>query len=170
MKKVLFILLIMYILSTVVFIDEEVKIPEESIRFRIIANSNSNIDQGVKLQIKNELNNNLFTLLENSKSPEETKQIILDNQEIIKETIDKYNIQYSISYGKNYFPDKVYNGVVYEEGEYESLVISLGESQGDNWWCVMYPPLCKLESNSNNYEEVQYKLFIKEILDKIKNH
>ena len=166
MKKILYILLIIFVLSTMVFQDNEVKIPEDSIRFRIISNSNSNIDQGLKLQIKNDLNNNLFSLLENAKSKEETKQIILDNQEIIKETIDKYNIYYSISYGKNHFPDKIYNGVTYEEGEYESLVISLGEAQGENWWCVMYPPLCKLESNSNNYEEVEYKFFIKEIIDK----
>ena len=88
---------------------------------------------------------------------------LLDNQEIIKETIDKYNIQYSISYGKNYFPNKEYNGVIYEEGEYESLVISLGESQGDNWWCVLFPPLCLIDEEQ---DEVEYTTFIKELIDK----
>ena len=47
-----------------------------------------------------------------------------------------------INYGKNYFPEKNYKGITYEAGEYESLVISLGEAEGNNWWCVMYPALC----------------------------
>lgn len=139
-------------------------LPEDSIRFRIIANSNNEIDQGVKKLIKKELEGNIFQLLQNSTSPEETRKILKENQSVIKSTIEKYNIPYSINYGKNYFPEKEYNGITYESGEYESLVISLGEASGNNWWCVMYPPLCLLESNSNNYDEIEYKSYIKEII------
>lgn len=142
-------------------------LPENSIRFRIIANSNSNIDQGTKLLIKKDLDQNLFKLLENSHSPEETRKIISENEKIIKETVEKYNVTYTINYGDNYFPSKDYKGVTYEEGNYESLVISLGEGKGNNWWCVMYPPLCLLESQGEEYTEVEYKSYFQEILSKL---
>ena len=142
-------------------------LPEDSIRFRIIANSNNEIDQGVKKLIKKELEGNIFQLLQNSTSPEETRKILKENQSVIKSTIEKYNIPYSINYGKNYFPEKEYNGITYESGEYESLVISLGEASGNNWWCVMYPPLCLLESKGNQYNEVEYKSYFKEIISQL---
>lgn len=147
--------------------ENENLIPSNSIRFRIIANSNSEIDQTTKLLIKKDLEQNLFPKLENSTSPEETEQIIKDNEQVIKSTIEKYNIPYSINYGLNYFPEKTYKGITYDSGNYESLVISLGEASGNNWWCVMYPPLCLLESNSNNYDEIEYKSYIKEIISQL---
>lgn len=167
MKKIIYIILILFVLSTFVMKEEKILVPEESIRFRIIANSNDTADQAIKMNIKSELENNIFKLVANSKSKEETKKIILDNQDIIEETLDKYNVDYNISYGNNYFPTKTYKGVEYSAGDYESLVISLGEAEGNNWWCVMYPPLCLLESNENEYEEVEYKSYIQEIIEKI---
>lgn len=142
-------------------------LPEESLRFRIVANSNNQIDQGVKQLIKKDLEANIFKLIQQSTSIEETRKILKDNEDIIKETIEKYNVPYSINYGNNYFPEKKYNGITYEEGEYESLVISLGEAKGNNWWCVMYPPLCLLESNAENYDEVEYKSYFQEIISQL---
>lgn len=167
MKKIIYIMLI--IITMCLWITKENKnlIPSNSIRFRIIANSNSEIDQTTKLLIKKDLEQNLFPKLENSTSPEETEQIIKDNEQVIKSTIEKYNIPYSINYGLNYFPEKTYKGITYDSGNYESLVISLGEASGNNWWCVMYPPLCLLESNSNNYDEIEYKSYIKEIISQL---
>lgn len=168
MKKIIYIMLIIIVLSFYVNnSNSSIIIPDNSIRFRIIANSNEAKDQALKMDIKNELSNNIFKLLENSSSVEETRKIIKENEDIIKLTLDKYNVNYSINYGNNYFPEKEYNGVTYDAGEYESLVITLGEAKGNNWWCVMYPPLCLLESNSNKYEETEYKLYIKEILSKL---
>lgn len=142
-------------------------LPEESIRFRIIANSNNRLDQNTKLLIKKDLESNLFPLIEESSSPEETKKIIENNQEVIKSTIEKYNVPYSINYGKNYFPEKEFQGITYEEGEYESLVISLGEASGNNWWCVMYPPLCLLEKDSSKESDTTYKSFFWEIISQL---
>lgn len=167
MKKIIYIMLIIIVLTFYLYNSKDSLLPENSVRFRIIANSNSNIDQGTKLLIKKDLEQNLFTLLENSTSPEETKQIIKANENIIKETIEQYNIPYSINYGLNYFPEKNYKGITYEEGEYESLVISLGEGAGNNWWCVMYPPLCLLESKSEDYSDVEYKSYFYEIISKL---
>ena len=169
MKKIIYIILIIFVLSTILYSNENITIPTDSIRFRIIANSNNQKDQKLKMTIKKELETNLFKLIENSKSKEETQRIIYENQDVIKETIEKYNVEYTLNYGQNHFPEKEYKGVIYEEGDYESLVISLGEAKGNNWWCVMYPPLCLLESTEDNYDDVEYQFYIKEILDKIIN-
>ena len=167
MKKIIYIVLIIIVMSMWITKEKEFVLPENTIRFRIIANSNSEIDQTTKLLIKNDLEKSLFPKLENSKSPEETEQIIKENESVIKSTIEKYNVPYSMNYGQNYFPEKTYKGITYNEGKYESLVISLGEASGNNWWCVMYPPLCLLESNSNNYDEIEYKSYVYEIISQL---
>lgn len=167
MKKIIYIVLIMIVMCLWITEEKDFLLPENTIRFRIIANSNSEVDQTIKILIKNDLEKNLFPKLENSTSPEETEQIIKDNESVIKSTIEKYNVPYSINYGQNYFPEKTYKGITYNEGEYESLVISLGEASGNNWWCVMYPPLCLLESNSRNYDEVEYKSYVYEIISQL---
>lgn len=167
MKKIIYIVLILITFSYFLNNKESLLIPNDSIRFRIIANSNSNIDQNTKLKIKQDLQKNFFPLLENAKTKEETKNIIKENESVIKKTLNSYNIPYTINYGSNYFPQKEYKGITYEDGDYESLVISLGEAKGNNWWCVMYPPLCMLESNSDKYEDVEYKFYIEEVLSKL---
>ncbi len=167
MKKIIYIVLIIIVLSFFLYNNNNPIIPNDSIRFRIIANSNSDLDQNTKKAIKKDLEQQFFPLLENASSLEESRQIISANEDIIKNTLNSYNIPYKVNYGPNYFPSKNYKGVTYNEGEYESLVISLGEAQGNNWWCVMYPPLCLLESNEEDYDEVEYKFFIQEILEKL---
>lgn len=166
MKKIV-IVMFCFVLFLSISSKQKLLIPDESIRFRIIANSNEEADQAMKMLIKKDLEKELFSKIASSKSIDDTRKIISDNQENIDRLLKKYNINYDISYGKNYFPSKAYKGVNYNSGEYESLVISLGESKGNNWWCVLYPPLCLLESESNNMEENEYKLYIQEILDKV---
>lgn len=167
MKKIIYIVLIIIAMCLWITKEKNILIPDESIRFRIIANSNDNIDQGTKMLIKRDLEKNVFPLVEDSKSIEETRKIIKDNEQVIKNTIDKYNVPYSINYGQNYFPEKNYKGITYNEGTYESLVVTLGTGSGNNWWCVMYPPLCLLESNADNYDDVEYKSYFKEILSQL---
>jgi stage II sporulation protein R len=147
--------------------EKEFVLPEETIRFRIIANSNDKIDQSTKLLIKKDLEEKLFKDIQISNSIEETRKLITEKEPVIKETIEKYNLPYSIKYGQNYFPEKKYKGITYKEGEYESLVITLGSGTGNNWWCVMYPPLCLLETNSENYDDIEYKFYIKEIISQL---
>lgn len=166
MKKILYILSIIFLLIIFINMKNNQTIQDESIRFRIIANSNSLEDQNLKKLIKRELEINLFPLLENSQSIYETRNIIHQNKNLIDEILSKYNVDYDINYGINFFPEKEYDDYVYQEGNYESLVIKLGEAKGNNWWCVMYPPLCLIDQNSNNKEDIEYKLYIKEILQK----
>jgi len=167
MKKILFIISLICVFCLCLNMEEPITIPEESIRFRIIANSNTIEDQNIKKAIINDLSASFLPQLEQSKSITETRQIISNNEIKLKEILDQYNIPYTINYGQNYFPSKELNGVVYPAGEYESLVISLDNANGNNWWCVMYPPLCLIEQNSNKLEQKEYKLYIKEILSRL---
>ena len=70
---------------------------------------------------------------------------------------------FNINIGNNYFPDKNYKGVKYQAGYYDSVVINLGDSKGLNWWCVIYPPLCLIEEDT---EQVEYTSLVSEILSK----
>lgn len=167
MNKIIYIVLIIITMCLWITKEKNITVPEESIRFRIIANSNNDIDQGIKMLIKKDLETNIFRLIQESKSIEETRKIIKENEQVIKNTIDKYNVPYEINYGQNYFPEKNYKGITYKEGNYESLLITLGNGSGNNWWCVMYPPLCLLESNSENYEEIEYKSYFKTVISQL---
>ena len=86
----------------------------------------------------------------------------------VKKLLENQNIKadYEINYGVNYFPEKEYKGITYEEGNYESIVIKLGEGTGENFWCVLFPPLCLLEVEEKNNDDIEYTSFIKEIIDK----
>lgn len=145
--------------------EESVLIPKESIRFRIIANSNNVEDQKLKLGIKNELQREVISKL-STNSYVTTKESIEASINTIDKVLKKHNISYNISYGENYFPEKSFKGVIYPKGEYQSLVVTLGEGLGDNWWCVLFPPLCLLEANEAEYSDVEYSLYTKEIINK----
>ena len=144
---------------------QNIVIPKESIRIRIISNSNDNIDIYEKNKVRKNVEKELYSLLKNVKTIAEAKNIINNNLDKLNIVIDNTtNEKHNINFGYNFFPKKIYKGVIYEEGEYNSLVITLGSGKGDNWWCVLFPPLCLLEENENT-DDVEYKFYIKELFD-----
>ena len=163
MKKLI---IVLFMISFIFIINNknEIIIPKDAIRFRIIANSNSINDQSIKNKIKDDLINNVFSNISLNNDP---KKELENSIPIIKETLDKYEISYDLSLGNNYFPQKKYKGIVYPEGYYNSLVITIGNGLGNNYWCVLYPPLCLVEktSDSNN---IEYRSLIKELIDNYK--
>ena len=162
MKKIivlLFVLTIIYISNS----EEEIIIPTNSIRYRIIANSDSTKDQMLKMNIKEKLDEEILPILSDSNSIEDSRLLIKDNLDNIKNIVSKYTDDFDVNYGKNYFPKKTYKGINYDAGNYESLVITLGSGLGKNWWCVLYPPLCLIDENTN---DVEYTTLVKEILKK----
>ena len=168
MKKILIIILI--ILTIYLIPKEETKnilIPQEAIRFRVIANSDSKDDQNIKIKVRDSLNKELSQILKSSSSYEESRNLIQNNQEQIKNNVkntlaaNNTNQNYNVNYGLNYFPEKTFKGVDYKAGNYESLVVTLGQGNGKNWWCVLFPPLCLLEADENNTEDVEYQFFVK---------
>lgn len=168
MKKILCVIIIVFIVTGVKA--SSFVIPEDAIRIRVVANSNSEYDQEIKLKIKEMLEIKMYNLLKDIKGVESARNIINSNLNNIESEIknilenENYTLGYNISFGDNYFPEKKYNGVTYEEGYYESLVVTLGKGEGDNWWCVLFPPLCLLEAEES--EEVEYKFFIEELFNK----
>ena len=141
-------------------------IPSDAIRFRIIANSNSLEDQVLKMKIREEIEPVFAQIMDSSNSKEETKKLIDQNMSKIEEIIEQYNVEYTINYGNNYFPEKEYKGIIYPEGNYESLVITLGSGLGNNWWCVLFPPLCLLEASEEESSSANYTFYIKEVLER----
>lgn len=172
MKKVAFLL----ITVTIYFIMTGSKtaasiIPDEAIRFRVIPNSNLEEDQAIKLKVRDQLQSELYFLLKDTRGIEDAREKINQELEQINHNIENilinenYNKGYQVSFGRNYFPEKTYKGIVYEAGYYESLVVTLGKGEGDNWWCVLFPPLCLLEADESD-DEVEYKFFFQELIDK----
>lgn len=146
--------------------EDLVMIPQEAIRVRVIANSNTIDDQGTKLKIVAKIETLFKSLISKDTSYDEAKIIINKNilkiENIIEEITGSKN--YKINYGNNYFPKKIFKGTLYKEGNYESLLITLGKGNGDNWWCVLFPPLCLIDMKSNA-SNIEYKLLIKEIFN-----
>ncbi len=151
---------------------EQVAIPKESIRFRVIANSDSTEDQSLKRTLVNNLTTNInFQEMANqdiNMTRKNIKNSLPEFKRVIETTLEasKSNQAYSLNYGQNYFPKKEYNNIIYDEGYYESLVITLGDGQGKNFWCVLFPPLCLIEKEETTTDKVEYKSLIKEIIDK----
>lgn len=145
-------------------------IPDDAIRIRVVPNSNSAYDQDMKAKVKDELQNSMYNLLKDVKGVEDARKVINSNLKMIDNNIndlfkkENYNQTFEINFGLNYFPEKKYKGVKYEEGYYESLLVTIGEGAGDNWWCVLFPPLCLIEAEEST--EVEYTSFVKEMLNK----
>ncbi len=172
MKKFLVILAV-FIMILIININSEEYfiIPNDAIRFRIIANSNSVNDQRMKLIVKENLEKKLEEDLVNVKDIDSSRAIIKENMDsykgLVSDTLkdNNYNNSFDINYGENYFPEKIYKGVKYESGYYESLVVSLGSGSGDNFWCVLFPPICNLDFDKNN-KNIEYKFLVKDVFDR----
>lgn len=145
----------MYIYGEVKDIDKVSKgYKDKLIRFHVLANSDSDEDQELKLKVRDEIIKYLQPMLKQSKSLEQSEQIILSESEniknigenIIKENGYTYELEVKLEY--NNFPAKQYSNIVLPAGEYKALRILIGEAKGKNWWCVMFPPLCFVDENN----------------------
>ncbi len=174
MKKVIFIIIILIIsIFLYINVNASVLIPNSAIRVRVVPNSNSVMDQNIKDKVKNYVSNYMSIKLNDVNDVDKARDIIncsiddlnKDIEDIFKD--NNYNMDFKINFGSNHFPDKVYKGVIYNEGDYESLVVYIGEAKGDNWWCVLFPPLCLLEADENETGEVEYRSFVRDMLNKI---
>ena len=170
MKKLILVIFLIVLFYICIGHGSSLAIPEGALRIRVIANSNSEYDQEIKKIVKENIQYKMYELLKNTKGVDEARRIINSNLDNINEEVKltlqllNYELGYDVNFGLNYFPSKEYKGITYDEGYYESLVITLGEGKGDNWWCVLFPPLCLLEAEEST--EIEYTSFVKELLDK----
>lgn len=172
MKKIIIILTLITIFLLYNELKEDtIVIPDSAIRLRVIPNSNSSLDQNMKIKVKDYLEKNTYELLRNQTDIEKARTLIQENIPNLDENITKifndnnYAMDYSIDYGYNYFPKKEYRGIIYDEGYYESIVISIGKGEGDNWWCVLFPNLCLIDLE--NTDDKEYKSWTIEAINKI---
>lgn len=167
MKKIIIGLFIVMVMAVFINEKESILIPDNAIRFRVIANSDKKEDQKLKLSVKEDVEKELYKLISSANTIEEARSIIENNLDKVDSILKDYNVKYDISYGNNYFPEKTYKGIKYDAGIYESLVITVGSGLGQNWWCVLFPPLCLLDEEEN-LSEVEYELYATKLINKFK--
>ena len=130
------------------------------IRFHVIANSDNAEDQALKLKVRDKVLEYISPKLKDSRSIEESREIIKANDEAIKKiaqevvTKNGYNYAVAAELSKQKFPVKTYGNITLPQGEYEAYRILIGSGSGQNWWCVMFPPLCFIDITKG---EVSYK-------------
>ncbi|TGB01609.1 stage II sporulation protein R [Halobacillus salinus] len=140
-------------------------IPDEAIRLRILADSNDESDQQIKRLVRDRVNEEITLWVEDLTSIEAARKLIRERlpeiRTIVGETLKEEGLEYDYTadYDTNVtFPTKLYGSYIYPAGEYEAILITLGEGEGDNWWCVLFPPLCFLDfSNGTSVAEAEEK-------------
>ena len=144
-------ILSLYIPKNEVTANDALIIPNDAIRLRILANSDSKSDQALKRLVRDEVNKSITLWVADLTSKEEARKILSaklpEIQKIAETTVNKQNSkqEVQVEFGKVDFPTKLYGQFLYPAGQYEAILITLGEGTGANWWCVLFPPLCFLD-------------------------
>lgn len=153
MNKIMYSLVLGVILSVIATVYSNSVIEDLSsniTRLHIIANSDTTIDQEVKLEVRDKIIEASHNHMENN-----SQYTLNDITNIANSVLLENGFEYSASteYGNFEFPKKVYDGITLPEGDYNSVRVLLGDAVGQNWWCVMYPPLCFTEETTGSLSE-----------------
>lgn len=146
------------------------EIAEKIIRFHVRANSDSEEDQALKLMVKDEVVAYLSEAMKSADSKTDSAQYIeshLDKiTEIAENTIAEQGYDYPVSayMTSEFFPTKTYGDVTIPCGDYDAFRIDIGENTGQNWWCILYPPLCFVQG-SYGIATDESKMLLKNVLD-----
>jgi stage II sporulation protein R len=147
---------------------------EEYLRLHIRANSNQEVDQNIKMQVKDVVVEYLTPHIAKCTSKEETMKMLKEETDGVYRAIEAFLLQNGFSYGakttlkSEYFPTRVYDDLTLEAGVYDALIIELGDGVGDNWWCVVYPPLCFSDTKNVKYRSIIYDI-IKQFKERTKS-
>lgn len=150
MKKVCisFLIIGIIVLSGIGLWSYQPETHSEYLRIHIRANSNLDHDQQVKYLVKDKIVSFLTPYIAECDTKQKAQKMLennLNNLEQVSEKVLRQNgFSYSVkvSLKNEKFPTRIYDGVRLESGFYDALIVELGEAEGDNWWCVVYPPLC----------------------------
>ncbi len=138
---------------------EKEEIAEAVLRLHIVANSNSLEDQKLKIKVRDALIKEFQSISENTENKKEAMEKAIKEKEKIKSIAEEEIIKNGFSYGvtvdigKSKFPTKIYDNVALPKGYYDAINVKIGDGNGENWWCVMYPPLCFADSISMRMNE-----------------
>lgn len=177
MKKIAMIstFLLVLVLMIGVCLQNNVKTKDENcdyLRIHIRANSNEQVDQDIKFVIKDQFVCFLTPKIADCKEKKDVIDIISKNKQSLENlansTLKQNGFDYvsNIKIDKEYFPTRTYQGYTLESGIYDAMIVELGTAQGNNWWCVIYPPLCFANYSAQNGTNVVYKSKILEIIKK----
>lgn len=160
-KKLIFIFTIIILLFIYVFLLSvnyvkavSYNLSDSVLRLHIIANSNSIDDQNLKLKVRDNIIKYMNTLTSDCSNKSDVISIVSNNLDNFKNialnTIKEngYNYNVDIKLGNFYFPTKSYGDISFPSGYYDALKIEIGEAVGQNWWCVLFPPLCFVNSTT----------------------
>ena len=166
MKKIKYICILSVLLFSFVFIcvssyanSVSTNLSDNFFRLHILANSDTEEDQNLKLKVRDNIISYMDTLCYDNLSKEEaielTKTHLTDFEKIAKLTIEQegYNYPVKLSIGNFYFPTKIYGNISLPGGYYDGLKIEIGNAQGQNWWCSLFPPLCFVDISSGVIDE-----------------
>lgn len=129
-------------------------IPEESIRLRILANSDSAQDQALKREVRDAIIARMQEWVIGPQSLDDARTVVKAHlpefDVLVGQIIEArgYSYSHTVELGKVPFPTKMYGNEVYPAGDYEALRVTIGSGEGQNWWCVLFPPLCFVDSLS----------------------
>jgi len=136
---------------------------DQLIRFHVLANSDSEEDQELKRAVRDAILKDVSPQLAVSHSLDESRQILKrvrpDMESIGRSVVEMWGKNYSVraEYGHSSFPTKSYGSLVLPAGDYEALRVVIGEGQGSNWWCVLFPPLCFVNIEQSTAVQVDGK-------------
>lgn len=155
----LILVIIMGFILVYTYADEPENQYEGVIRLHVIANSDSAEDQSLKLKVRDEIIKEVGSL-ENSQSIGESRNYLKSHlgrmeqvaAEVIRENGKEYTAKADL--GVRWIPAKTYGDMYFPAGNYEALNVTLGKGQGHNWWCVLFPPLCLIEEDESQMEEM----------------
>lgn len=125
---------------------------EEVLRFHVLANSDSQEDQELKLEVKDAVIDYMEEELVGEDSVLMTKVWVENHEEIILALCEGiiqeagYDYSVTVDLSEAYFPVKTYGDITFPEGDYEALQIKIGDAKGQNWWCCLYPNLCFIDA------------------------
>ena len=168
---VILILLSLFILiSAISYVDAvSNNIADSVFRLHVIANSDSKEDQELKLKVRDELLSYMNIISKDSTNKQEAMQIANEHKEEFIQIAEKvikengYNYTVNVQVGKADFPTKYYGDITLPAGTYDALKVQIGEAKGQNWWCVMFPPLCFVDVSTgivpnNSKQELKQSL------------
>lgn len=176
MKKVIILITALAVLLIVINAVTAVKggdndVNADYLRIHIRANSNSDEDQSVKYEVKAAVVDALTPRLAGVSDKEEAMRIIRENLSLIDEVSRNTLVSHGFYYGaksrlcEEEFPARTYGDLTLAGGVYDAVIVDLGSGEGDNWWCVVFPPLCFVADGEG--EKVTYKSLFVEWIRKL---
>lgn len=139
--------------------EEDYKVYEDTLRLHILANSDSRVDQDLKIGVRDLILENLGGELEGEEAIESaleiTEEILTEIKDMADEFLKESGVDYSavVTLAKEWYETRDYKDFTLPRGYYSSLVISLGDGEGQNWWCVLFPPMCTDLASENGGDE-----------------